>query len=961
MDVIRSAGIRGADAVDPAALKDEEGVTDMRRFLRVLLILAMLGLCMTAEAESAVGLLKIEISRPICGSEPDMPECDIQAREAATQGEPSAWITAWDASGYIPFQGTFEGDETYTAYVTLEAKAGYRFDGNTRVAVYDAESMEYVRTEPLLRQRDRLVIIAEVKAEHYWDEDLGSETDATCISPGSVTRVCKVDPSHVMTEVLPIDPEAHDWGEWETVREATRTREGEKRRACTLCGRVETEAIGKAKLPYTDVYEPDTSWAMAATVAWRAGPDALATATGSQRPATVIVWLDEKLNVYDRDGSLLSDDLGRYIDATSGGMIPAFYIRDSRTAAALKAFLPESGLLDCFVLSTPDHADLVRDVADLTHVRGMLDYTAISKPDRNALTDMVASTNAAHGKVILLSAEAASRENVRFLQSLASTVWAQTPTDTRTIMTMYTNGVNGVVVDDYEAALRAESFFRDDAPSLLRTPLIIGHRGDPSTYVENTLDSARGAFEEGVDSVENDIQLSADGEVFILHDDTTERLLNFIRRDEEGEIYPAEHFTLKQLQAQPFDWESIINWNEVLPGESSRYGTLYGQEEQKTYRIPTLREYIEAFKGTGLVHDTEIKSYNPAIIPAYKALVDDYDAWDQFFTITFNTQILDAIYSDYPQISIGALNLGEWMDVDSEGLEGTNLTQAMLRGLFEVLDAWNATYNPIYMHSHEEALQAARHRGLTVWPWTYRIDYGAENFARDYLRGYAGLTCDYPWVASDYIVEIEARDSVVASIEDIPSPTGRTQSGEERVLADAEPVLLEALPEGQSLVLWRYRAELDVNGTGYGHYYLYSNPFMVSVQPQNPLTFIRQPRDVVVQSGEDVSFSVEVGGGRQPYAYQWQIWDEKRGKWVDLPGFTDSVMSRDDVEKKWNGCRFRCVVADAAGIRIISLEVTLTVRDRIPTGDNSNLPLYLAVAMAALALLILLRRKAEKA
>ena len=74
MDVIRSAGIRGADAVDPAAREDEEGVTDMRRFLKVLLILAMLGLCMTAEAESAVGLLKIEISRPICGSEPDMPE-----------------------------------------------------------------------------------------------------------------------------------------------------------------------------------------------------------------------------------------------------------------------------------------------------------------------------------------------------------------------------------------------------------------------------------------------------------------------------------------------------------------------------------------------------------------------------------------------------------------------------------------------------------------------------------------------------------------------------------------------------------------------------------------------------------------------------------------------------------------------------------------------------------------------
>jgi len=92
-------------------------------------------------------------------------------------------------------------------------------------------------------------------------------------------------------------------------------------------------------------------------------------------------------------------------------------------------------------------------------------------------------------------------------------------------MTAYTNGVNGVLVDDYEAAIRAEELFRDEAPTLLRVPLIIGHRGDPSIYVENTLQSDRGAFSEGVDSVENDIQLSKDGELFILHDDSPKRLL----------------------------------------------------------------------------------------------------------------------------------------------------------------------------------------------------------------------------------------------------------------------------------------------------------------------------------------------------------------------------------------------------------------------------------------------------
>ena len=119
-------------------------------------------------------------------------------------------------------------------------------------------------------------------------------------------------------------------------------------------------------------------------------------------------------------------------------------------------------------------------MADLLHVRGMLDYTAVLDPSREELLDMIASTNGAHGKVILLGSEAATRENVRFLQKLASTVWVFTTTDTRAIMTAYTNGVNGVLVDDYEAAIRAEELFRDGAPTLLRVPLIIGHRGDPS-------------------------------------------------------------------------------------------------------------------------------------------------------------------------------------------------------------------------------------------------------------------------------------------------------------------------------------------------------------------------------------------------------------------------------------------------------------------------------------------------
>ena len=140
-----------------------------------------------------------------------------------------------------------------------------------------------------------------------------------------------------------------------------------------------------------------------------------------------------------------------------------------------------------------------------------------------------------------------------------------------------------------------------------------------------------------------------------------------------------------------------------------------------------------------------------------------------------------------------------------------------------------------------------------------------------------------------------------------------------------------------------------------------NNGFTIYPHSQSDeLRFTRLPEDVTAQEGEDVAFQVEVAGGKPPHTYQWQMWDPEHEKWVDLPGFTEPTLSRKDIEKKWDGARFRCVVTDAEGTQIISREVTLRVRDGVDTGDHSNLPLYLAVALAALALLGLLRRRTRK-
>ncbi len=58
------------------------------------------------------------------------------------------------------------------------------------------------------------------------------------------------------------------------------------------------------------------------------------------------------------------------------------------------------------------------------------------------------------------------------------------------------------------------------------TPLVIGHRGARRLAVENTLESLRIALDLGADGVEFDVQLTADGELVLFHDDDLQRLAN---------------------------------------------------------------------------------------------------------------------------------------------------------------------------------------------------------------------------------------------------------------------------------------------------------------------------------------------------------------------------------------------------------------------------------------------------
>ncbi|MGL4818629.1 MAG: glycerophosphodiester phosphodiesterase [Bacilli bacterium] len=118
---------------------------------------------------------------------------------------------------------------------------------------------------------------------------------------------------------------------------------------------------------------------------------------------------------------------------------------------------------------------------------------------------------------------------------------------------------------------------------------IFGHRGASGTEPENTMDSFRTAAAMGVDGIELDVQLSKDGVVVVIHDETVDRTTN-------GHGWVCDH-TFDELHAL-----------DASNGKKHR---------QDSARIPSLEEVLIWLKSNQLLVNIEFKN---SIVP-YPELV----------------------------------------------------------------------------------------------------------------------------------------------------------------------------------------------------------------------------------------------------------------------------------------------------------------------------------------------------
>lgn len=108
---------------------------------------------------------------------------------------------------------------------------------------------------------------------------------------------------------------------------------------------------------------------------------------------------------------------------------------------------------------------------------------------------------------------------------------------------------------------------------------IYGHRGASHYAPENTIPAFQLAIEQGADGVELDVQLTADGQVVVIHDETIDRVSN-------GKGF-VKSYTLEELRKYSF----------------------HNQMEQFGHvDIPTLEEVLNLLKPTEMKVNIELKT-----------------------------------------------------------------------------------------------------------------------------------------------------------------------------------------------------------------------------------------------------------------------------------------------------------------------------------------------------------------
>ena len=202
------------------------------------------------------------------------------------------------------------------------------------------------------------------------------------------------------------------------------------------------------------------------------------------------------------------------------------------------------------------------------------------------------------------------------------------------------------------------------------------HRGFSGEYPENTMIAFEKALEAGCEGIENDVHLTKDGVLVIIHDEEIDRTGN------------------------ASGWVKDMTYEELCKVDfSSKFHDKVGFQ-----KIPTLDEYLQLVKDKDIITNIELKTgiiEYPGIERAVYEKLKEYDYCDKVVISSFNHQSVKRMKEIAPEIKCGLLTATWILDAGeytaSHGFE---------------------CYHPLFVMLKPENVADLRAHGIEINTWT---------------------------------------------------------------------------------------------------------------------------------------------------------------------------------------------------------------------------------------------------
>ena len=232
---------------------------------------------------------------------------------------------------------------------------------------------------------------------------------------------------------------------------------------------------------------------------------------------------------------------------------------------------------------------------------------------------------------------------------------------------------------------------------------IFAHRGYSGKYPENTMIAFKKALECGVDGIELDVQLTKDGEVVIIHDETIDRTTT-------GKGFVVD-YTYEELE---------------------KFDASFKFKDLGFNKIPTLREYFQLVKDYDIVTNVELKTgINEYLGIEEKVweLIKEYNLKEKVIISSFNHFSVMRMKKIAPQLKYGFLS-EDWI-IDAGKYTHSHGVQC---------------YHPRFNNLVPDVIKELKKYNLEINTWTVNLE---EDMRYLYSNNIDVIITNYPELAQE--------------------------------------------------------------------------------------------------------------------------------------------------------------------------------------------------------------------